>query len=56
MEAEGAKLDDYDIDPKKAEAVLVGTKTWKAFDMAASTPRARGCWLEVHEEEGEVVA
>jgi hypothetical protein len=55
MEAEGAKLDDYDIDPKKAEAVLVGTKTWKAFDMAASTPRARGCWLEVHEEEGEEV-
>jgi hypothetical protein len=25
------------------------------FDIAASTPRARGCWVEVHEQKGEEV-
>jgi hypothetical protein len=51
----GLEVDDYDTDPKKADAVLVGTYKWRAFDIAAVTPRARGCWVEVHERaESEV--
>jgi hypothetical protein len=54
---EGREVDDYDVDPKKADAVLVGTNRWRAFDIAAVTPRARGCWIEVHEKgEAELVA
>ena len=48
---EGRNVDDYDTDSKKAEAVLVGTDRWRAFDIAAITPRARGCWVEVHEKK-----
>ncbi|KAL6170634.1 hypothetical protein ACJQWK_03606 [Exserohilum turcicum] len=49
-------VDEYDIDPAKAGAVLPGTDRWRAFDVAATSPSARGCWVEVHartEEEGE---
>ncbi|KAI4689155.1 hypothetical protein J4E81_007872 [Alternaria sp. BMP 2799] len=53
---EGLQIDDYDIDIKKMDAVLVGTQKWRAFDIAAVTPRARGCWVEVHEKkESEAV-
>jgi hypothetical protein len=52
---EGLEVDDYDTNVKKGEAVLVGTKKWRAFDIAAITPRARGCWVDVHEKkENEV--
>ena len=47
----GAEVDEYDLDPKKEGAVLVGTEKWRAFDIAAITPRARGCWVEVHEKK-----
>ncbi|KAI4916127.1 hypothetical protein J4E90_004573 [Alternaria incomplexa] len=53
---EGLQVDDYDTDVKKMDAVLVGTQKWRAFDIAAVTPRARGCWVEVHEKkESEAV-
>jgi hypothetical protein len=53
---EGLHVDDYDTDIKKADAVLVGTQKWRAFDIAAATPRARGCWVDVHEKkESETV-
>ncbi|KAG9383011.1 hypothetical protein A1F94_006932 [Pyrenophora tritici-repentis] len=48
---EGPPVDEYDLDPKKAEAVLVGTDRWRAVDCSSSAPRARGCWVEVHENE-----
>ena len=48
---EGPPVGEYDVDPKKAEAVLVGTDRWRAFDCSSSAPRARGCWVEVHENE-----
>ncbi|KAG9187953.1 hypothetical protein G6011_01876 [Alternaria panax] len=52
----GLEVDEYDLSPQKEAAVLVGTERWRAFDIAAVTPRARGCWVEVHEsKEGEVV-
>jgi hypothetical protein len=47
------EVDEYDIDPAKETQVLVSTASWKAFDIAARTPRARGCWVEVHEQEGD---
>ena len=50
---EGPKVDEYDIDPEKSLAVLPGTDRWCIFDIAATTPRARGCWVEVHEQSGE---
>ncbi|KAI4674127.1 uncharacterized protein J4E84_010827 [Alternaria hordeiaustralica] len=53
---EELQVDDYDTDIKKMDAVLVGTQKWRAFDIAAVTPRARGCWVEVHEKkESEVL-
>ncbi|OAG15394.1 hypothetical protein CC77DRAFT_466171 [Alternaria alternata] len=51
----GAEVDEYDLDPKKEGAVLVGTEKWRAFDIAAIAPRARGCWVEVHEKKDEEV-
>ena len=48
---EGVRVDDYDTDIKNMDAVLVGTQKWRAFDIAAVTPRARGCWVEVHEKK-----
>ena len=60
---DGPHTDPYDLDPKKGLAVLVGTERWRGFDISASSPRARGCWVEVHEggdedrggdEEGEI--
>ena len=52
---EGPHVDEYDVDPTKAEAVLVGTDRWRAFDCSSSAPRARGCWVEVHEDESKRV-
>jgi hypothetical protein len=54
---EGEKVDEYDTDSRKSKAVIAGAEMWKVFDIAISTPRARGCWVEMHEkgdrEEGE---
>ena len=50
---EGEKVDPYDIDPDKALAVLAGTDKWREFEISANSPRARGCWVQVHEPEGE---
>ncbi|RAR06250.1 MFS general substrate transporter [Stemphylium lycopersici] len=46
---DGPHTDPYDLDPEKGLAVLVGTESWRTFDISASSPRARGCWVEVHE-------
>lgn len=47
-EREGAKIDAYDIDPKKETSLLIGTENWAAFPIDASA-RARGCWVKIHE-------
>jgi hypothetical protein len=50
---EGPPVDEYDVDPEKALAVLAGTDRWRLFDIAARSPRVRGCWVELHKQNGE---
>lgn len=56
-----AKIDAYDINPKTEGALLVGTDRWCGFPINAYVPRARGCWVTIHQagqddEEQEVDA
>ncbi|KAF2731602.1 hypothetical protein EJ04DRAFT_442670 [Polyplosphaeria fusca] len=45
----GKKVDDYDINPKEEDSLLVGTNEWCAFPIQSYAPRARGCWVTIHE-------
>ena len=45
---EEVKVDPYDIDPKREAEVLVGTDSWKSFEMSFETKCARGAWVKVH--------
>jgi hypothetical protein len=47
-------IDPYDISAKNEEAVLVGTERWCAVEFVAKS-RARGCWVEMHKQEGGIV-
>lgn len=44
-------IDPYDISVKNEEAVLAGTERWCATEFLAKS-RARGCWVEMHTNEG----
>ena len=55
--AEGGKIDEYDIDPEKETSLLAGTDGWAGMSINSYSPRARGCWVTIHdltkEEHGE---
>lgn len=53
-EAIGAKIDEYDVNPRFENALLAGTDRWCAFPVSSYTPRARGCWVTVHKAGTEV--
>ncbi|PVI06646.1 hypothetical protein DM02DRAFT_609446 [Periconia macrospinosa] len=42
-------INPYNTSPQHEDALLAGTDTWCSFAFEASTPRARGCWVTVHE-------
>ncbi|KAF2177720.1 hypothetical protein K469DRAFT_719651 [Zopfia rhizophila CBS 207.26] len=47
--SEGKQIDPYDIDPRYEEELLAGTDRWCIFPVNSYVPRARGCWVSIHE-------
>ncbi|KAF2017618.1 hypothetical protein BU24DRAFT_345038 [Aaosphaeria arxii CBS 175.79] len=43
------RTDEYDINPDLEESILAGTEDWCLFPITSYAPRARGCWVTVHE-------
>lgn len=53
FELEAGPIDNYDIDPKHEESLLVGTERWCKFEFQGRVPRARGCWVQLHDISGK---
>ncbi|ORY14191.1 hypothetical protein BCR34DRAFT_599389 [Clohesyomyces aquaticus] len=49
VEREATERDSYDINPSFQDELLAGTDRWCSFPIESYVPRARGCWVTLHE-------